>query len=146
MTIGKDEFELSGSLMSELQSYERIIEGLRMASDAAKHIAVIKEDQRWTRIAHALCVVQKAIADRARMNRPQDSEINLDLPAETMPVTAAFIRHIDGLAQAIGGLRQMATYHRMQEFWLKWVKQLEDMRSKAAGLMQARGPLVVPRR
>ena len=130
--------------MSEQQSYEVIVDGFGQAIDGALHLASICADLRWQRAAIALAAVRLAIIRRAGGS---EGESDLDVPTFShFTVTQAFIRHIEGLKLAIGGLRQMGVYHRKQEFWVQWAHSLDKMQRSAGTLLKrsAAGFLAMP--
>lgn len=138
-----EDFPSRNSEMTEAESYQRVTEGLKMAADGAKQLAVVAQDLRWQRVAWALECIRKAIVDRAEMG--DIAQISPDLPTiATLSVTAAFMRHIEGLKQASGGLRQMGVSHRQNTMWLDWARQVEDMREKAGILMKRGGGFIMP--
>jgi hypothetical protein len=139
------EFASSGSSMDEGQSFSIIVDGLHEAADAGKHLAFLTQDIRWARVAWALSNVRKAIVDRAQTGK-NVAEINPDIPsASDRTITQCFVLHMRGLRQAVGGLRQVAVYHRSNESWLAWVRQLEEMERKAAVMLRRKGsPILMP--
>lgn len=99
-------------LMIERQSYERLIDGLRIAAEALVHLARYEtlSDDRAKRKRMA------QILDQARGPAIQHAGIEDTLragPTEEvrgsvrMPCRAASVRLIDGLKQAKGGARQI---------------------------------------
>lgn len=116
------DFVSSGTAMSDQDSMERFVEGLKIAADAAAHLAVLQRDLRWGFLAHTL--------DKVR-NDGRETQLR---KSSSMSPVATFQRHIDGLKQAAGGARQLAVYHRMDTKWLTISKLIEEMEAKSVAL------------
>jgi len=148
-----------GTRMIEVESLERVIEGLKMAADSCARLAVIDERsaelaaqalgapyqrgeawQKWNLIRANLDGVCKHAGELAR-----EGAVFHETPIRHGGVVGewkeARDRLTDGVMQAAGGARQMATCHRGDMNWHNCAKQLETMQEKLAGKGQKRSPL-----
>jgi hypothetical protein len=128
--------ERRGSHMTEIESYERLIEGLKMAADAAHHLAAHRHRERWEAASDIFDNVRQiVVAMAAKEGKYNDGVINprakLYLP---MGFSEAFERLQDGLRQSCGAVRQLAVYHRADLRWLQVERYLLDLRAKASKL------------
>lgn len=125
--------------MLEVDSYDRLLHGLRTAAESARHIAT-RGDDRWTTLANVLdkargAMVHEAGIYRAGDNEPTRPPRNLD---GSQAVGPAYHRVYRGLEEASQACRQIATGHRMDLQWTKWASQLEDLRDKASVTIRTR--------
>lgn len=87
-------------LMIERQSYERLIDGLRIAAEASMHLAryEAKAQDRWRRSSTTCAAPPSSMpASRITLRAGPTEEVR----------RAARVRPIDGLKQAKGGARQL---------------------------------------
>lgn len=128
------EFASSGTAMTERESLERIRECLKMASDAASHLAYHQNDHRWGKVCAMLDSIR---ADGAETRIVHESQMSL---------FEAFERHINGLKQAGAAARQMAVYHRVDMRWLNLANLIEGLRDKAFELARRRrgSSIIIP--
>lgn len=142
-----------GVAMIEVESYERVIEGLKMAADACAHLAKQEPQhgQTWMDIGKLL--------DQQRLGAVRLAGLKTTLTQqETQTVRGAPSgwrktrdRFLDGLRQATGGMRQLATCFRGDLQWSFMAQQLErrteDFRALLYGRRakpQARGLILPP--
>jgi hypothetical protein len=117
----------TGTKMIERESYERVIEGLKMAADACVHLA-----KRETVKASIWQDIGK-ILDKMRRDAVTLGGIDLAMKqSETSEVRGAPYswrkareRFLDGIKQATGGMRQLATCFRADFHWSFMAQQLE---------------------
>ncbi len=140
-----------GSLMDERQSYERVIDGLKMVSDACAHL--IRHEplkaEYWrgfmTRMdqARRICVQYAGLGLAMR-----EKETSGDLRGDPLPWRQCRQRFLDGVVQASGGCRQLATCHRGDLWWTRMADTLDDMARKlqAARARRSRRPCARRRR
>lgn len=127
--------------MRERESYERVVEGLKIAADAAKHCAR-REPQRfamWMGISTRLDNVRRAAVEKAGLSAVIVQRETGDVHGAAMDWTDARKRFRDGLKQAAGGCRQIAVVHRAEPLWLLVARQIEDLEQKTV-----RAPLLHP--
>ena len=134
-----------GSLMDERQSYERVIEGLKMASDAAVHLVKLEPiyADKWRAIASKLDQARRICVQHAGLGLTMKEKQTADVTGDPMPWRRARDRFKDGLVQASGGLRQLATCFRGELKWSRMAQSLEDLEGKFRRV-RAREP-VAPR-
>lgn len=125
-----------GSLMDERQSYERVIEGLKMISDACAHLLKYEPENadywrghmtRWDKARRI--VVQYAGLGLA-MKEKETGEVRGD----PMPWRKCRERFLEGVVQAAGGCRQLATCHRGDLWWTQMAGTLDELARKLRGM------------
>lgn len=136
--------------MIEYESYERVIEGLKIAADACMHLAKreIAYDAIQNRKGLALkldqcrrmCMQKAGIEDVIRSSPTQE------MRGEPLPFKQARNRLLDGLAQAAGGARQLATCFRLDFTWASVAQQLEILERNIRNpkRMRHQHPLLLP--
>lgn len=128
-----------GTKMIEKESYERVIDGLRIAAEACAHLAFIYNSlndldavNAYSGIARRLDQCRLICVDHAKLG---DTAMRQQETAEVrkgpMHFSYARKRMRDGLKQASGGMRQLATCHRGDLSWSRMAGQLEEMLRKA---------------
>lgn len=128
-------FDAPGSRMIEPDSYERIIEGLKLASDGCRHLAAWKDGPAWNLLAVLFDKGRRQIAEMGGIEAPADSvESRKILGGIVMMPAEAAKRVYSGLTDAHDGCRQMATAHRMDLRWLGYANQFRDLRDKTRDL------------
>ena len=130
-----------GTLMVEFESYERIVEGLKKASDGARNMARFKNPDLWNRLAQFLDQVRRAIVQDAGYNRLTDAKDSQVAVGGDMTWTDANTRIVTGLKDASAGARQIALGQRMDLRWTRYANQLDAMRDKAHEMALACSPL-----
>jgi hypothetical protein len=121
-----------GTLMLEKESYERVIEGLKMISDACAHLIHHEplNAEYWrgfmTRFdkARLICVQEAGLGLSMREKETQEVRGN------PRPWRECRQRFLDGIEQAAGGCRQLATCHRGDLWWSQMAETLDDMARK----------------
>jgi hypothetical protein len=131
-----------GTRMIERESYERVIEGLKISADACMHLA--KEERQhgetWRAIGQTL--------DRVRLAAVSLAGIGFTMQQrETQMVTGAPLtwrksrdRFLEGLRQATGGMRQLATCFRGDFQWSIMAQDLERRQEQFRALLYGRKP------
>lgn len=128
-----------GTLMGERESYERVIEGLKMVSDACAHL-IRHEPLRceyWrgfmTRMdqARRICVQYAGLGLVLRETETQE------LRGDPLPWRKCRQRFLDGVTQAAGGCRQLATCHRGDLWWSQMADTLDDLARKLNAMRRA---------
>lgn len=118
--------------MRERESYERVIEGLKIAADAAKHLAR-REPQRlsmWMVMSTKLDQARKIAVQKAGIEFDGKVRESGDVRGEGLDWTDARNRFRFGLKQAEGGCRQLAVVHRGDYEWTKMAMSLHDLHQK----------------
>ena len=133
-----------GSIMREFESYERIVEGLKKASDGARHMARWKNPDLWNALAQFLDQLRRAVVKEAGFDRPQDSKDSAQVfGGDGITWSDANTRLSTGLKDAGAGARQIANGQRMDLRWLRYANQFDRMRDKANEMAMASSPLRV---
>ena len=129
-----------GSLMNERQSYERIIEGLKIAADAAAHLRAIEDEsaQQWTLMSQRLDQARRICVQYAGLGLVIKEKQTAAVHGRHMGWRQARERFRDGLVQAAGGCRQIATCHRGDLWFSQMATSLETLEAKI------RNPLLMP--
>ncbi len=132
----------TGTRMIEKESYERVIEGLKMSADACMHLAKQEPEngEKWRAIGQLL--------DKVRLEAARLAGVDLvmkQLETEGMrgnPYTwrRARQRFLDGLKQATGGMRQLATCFRGDLRWSMMAQELERREQGFRDLLLGRKP------
>lgn len=127
--------------MREREAYERVVEGLAIAADRAKHCAR-REPERlamWMQMAANLDQVRRMAVQMAGITDTITLNPTGDVRGEGMGWGDARKQFADGLKQAAGGARQLAIVFRGDPMWLKLARQIEGLGDKAK-----RKPLLQP--
>lgn len=139
-----------GTRMIEYESYERVIEGLKIAADACMHLAkreptpegvdnrrrlVLMLDQ-----CRRICIRHAGVDDVIRSSPTQE------MRGEPLAFREARDRLIEGLTQASGGARQLATCFRIDLVWSRVAWQLEELvrNIRTPKRMRTANPLLLP--
>lgn len=136
-----------GTLMIERESYERVIEGLKMSADACMHLAKQepKHCETWKSIG--------ALLDRMRFDACKLAGLDLTMRQQETPGARgnpyawrkARDRFLNGLEQATGGMRQLATCFRGDVMWAFYAQQLERRKDGFRALLYGSKPRAVSR-
>lgn len=133
-----------GIRMVEFESYERIIDGLKSASDAARHMARWKNPDLWNALAQFLDQLRRAMVKEAGFDRPNDGRDSQQVfGGEGLTWSDANTRMLTGLKDAAAGARQISLGQRMDLRWTRYANQLDAMRDKAHEMALASSPLRV---
>lgn len=139
-----------GTRMIEIESYERVIEGLKIASDACMHLAKRELTQEGVdnrrRLARMLDQCRRMCIQRAGIEDVIRSSPTQEMRGEPLPFKEARNRLLDGLAQAAGGARQIATCFRIDLTWASVAQQLEKLERNIRNpkRMRHQHPLLLP--
>ncbi len=138
-----------GTRMIEYESYERVIEGLKIAADACMHLACrVAPEEAANRVALALkldqcrriCIQHAGIDDAIRAKQTEKPR------GEPMRWREARDRLLEGLTQASGGARQLATCFRIDLLWSRVAADLEKLALSVRNpkRMRVHNPLLMP--
>jgi len=119
-----------GTRMIERESYERIIEGLRMASDAAQHLAAHEPESGgiWRKMSGNLDQCRRIAVQHAGLGLViKEQETKRKDGGDVMRYKPARARFREGLQQAAGGMRQLATCFRQDLTWSQLARQIEEI-------------------
>lgn len=153
-----------GTLMIEKESIERIVEGLKIAAEGAAHLAVgarIEADElaslrtdgadqvarqqaaRWGALAIRFDKMRRLAVEIAgeEVHRQQETP---QVRGGPMPYRLARERFREGLRQASGGMRQIATCFRGQIQWSQMARALDDILRKTTTAAAKPSSLILP--
>ena len=127
--------------MLERDSYERVVEGLAIAADRAKHCARGEPSRfsMWMALADKLDKVRKAAVELAGLSEKPVQQSG-DVRGEAIDWLTARKQFNEGLKQAAGGARQIAIVHRGDAFWLTIARQIDQLADSTK-----RSPILRPR-
>lgn len=121
-----------GSVMGELESWERIIDGLKMAADASRHMARFRFPDKWNTLAQYLDSIRKAVIRDGGFDRPADATDSAQqFGGDGMAWTMASRRIADGLKMAASGADQIALCQRSDLRWVNYAQRLRTLRDTA---------------
>lgn len=127
-----------GVKMLEKESYERLIEGLKIMADAAAHLTRTETEhtKEWA-LSMVVCDrLRKMAMEHARINTIGFKQTVLpDLP---MAWANARTRFREGTNQAHGGARQMAVCFRMDTSFSVLAREIENHGMKMLNLAQSK--------
>jgi len=126
-----------GSLMDERQSYERVIDGLKMITDACAHLIRHEPLQaaQWRAFMVRFDKARRICVQHAGLGLAMKERQTEDVRGDPLPWKRCRQRFLEGVVQAAGGCRQLATCHRGDLWWSTMAMTLDDMARK---LNQAR--------
>jgi hypothetical protein len=127
----------TGTKMIEKESIERVIEGLKMAEDACQHLAkgeTVKASI-WIDIAAILAKMRRDAVTLAGHDLAMKQEQMGNVRGEAYSWVKARRRFLDGMKQATGGMRQLATCFRGDWNWSFMAQQLERHEDKFCRLL-----------
>lgn len=143
-----------GTRMIERESYERVIEGLKLAADAAQHLAGLEPEAAnlWRRVGSNLDQCRRISVQHAGLGLViQENETRQKRGGDLMNYKPARARFREGLQQASGGMRQLATCFRNDIGWSRLAQQIEEMERAmlspglgGTGPQQAQRRIIVP--
>ena len=134
-----------GTRLIEKESYERVIDGLRMAAEGCAHHAAHDPREPFWRMMMGMydklrrMAIQQAGLDDVIRAR----ETRLPGASDALGFQAAHARIYEGLVQAEGGMRQLGTCHRGDFVFARMAETLASMKVKMQARMQARKRRVV---
>jgi hypothetical protein len=127
-----------GTVMVEFESYERIIEGMKLASDGARNMARFSNPEKWNKFADFTDQVRRAMIQLAGFDRPQDAKPSNQLfGGEGISRTEALSRIRTGLDGAAAGARQIAQAQRMDLRWQIRANHIDKLRGTATEMAKA---------
>ena len=137
-----------GTRMIERDSYDRVIEGLRIASDAAMHLvkAEMANATQWRGLATKLDQCRKICVQHAGLGLVMKEKETVDVRGDPMNWRWARDRFRYGIKQASGGCLQLAVCFRSDLWWSKMSAQLESLEQKLRPrpISQVRPKLIMP--
>lgn len=132
--------------MIECESYERVIEGLKMAADACMHLAKAEaaHGQTWKDIGAALDKMRLEACRLAGLGLVMAQNETQAMRGEPLSWRRARERFLDGIRQATGGMRQLATCFRGDFHWSLMAQQLERRERSFRNLLAGPRRILAP--
>jgi len=150
----------AGTRMLERESYERVVEGLKIASDACLHLArqedhnahvwsiagvgakkdaATRDAETWRAICRLIDSVRYQAVALARIDHPGALNPTPALEgSKSMTWRQARDRFLNGIAQATGGMRQIATCFRADLQWSMLAQELERRQTQFEAVLYGR--------
>lgn len=121
-----------GTLMLERESYERVIEGLKMVSDACAHLMRHEplQAEHWRKFMVRFDQARRIAVQHAGLGLVMKETETSEVRGEPLPWKLCRQRFLEGVVQAAGGCRQLATCHRGDLWFSTMAGTLEDMSRK----------------
>lgn len=128
-----------GTLMIERESYERVIEGLKMVSDACAHLIRHEplQAEHWRKFMVRFDQARRIAVQHAGLGLVLKENETQEVRGEPLPWRQCRQRFLDGVTQAAGGCRQLATCHRGDLWFSTMAGTLEDMARKLNAMRRA---------
>jgi hypothetical protein len=139
------DFAQRGTRMNERQSYERCVEGLKMASDGCRNLAVYFNRERWDAQADLFDKIRAGVVRLAGIGAPADAtESKKKFGGDGLTRNASYDRVYRGLTMAAAGMLQIAGGHRGDLRWSKIAFMAYSLRDTAGELirLKKRGPII----
>jgi len=126
--------------MIEIESFERVVEGLKMAADGAAHLTVLdfRSSATWAQRKKILDNVRKVAVQKIGAAQVLAFEETKDVRGTPIEWKAARHRWKEGLRQAAGGMRQMGSVWRQNILYSQIANQLESLADAAKSDMVSR--------
>lgn len=119
----------TGTRMTERESYERVIEGLKIMADAAAHLSFHEDENRekWLGVMLRLDMCRRIAVQKAGIEDPIRQKETERVRRNPIPWRDARDRFRGGGKQAAGGMRQLATCFRIDFTWTQMATLVEGM-------------------
>lgn len=128
-----------GSLMDERQSMERVIEGLKMITDACAHLIRHEplQAEQWRAFMTRFDQARRICVQQAGLGLVLKEKATEEVRGDPLPWKQCRKRFLDGVVQAAGGCHQLATCHRGDLWWSTMALTLDDMARKLNKMRRA---------
>lgn len=125
-----------GTRMIEKESYERVIDGTRIAAEACARLARMESEHfiYWNTFRGNLDNVRRIAMSISGLPSAPFKETGEFMQSDVGAWRTARDRFHEGIKQAAGGARQMATCHRSDLSWSRIASSLEQMRDKLGAI------------
>ena len=131
------DFDKRGTKMTERDSYERVIEGLKIASDGCRNLATYFGREQWDMQADVLDMTRKQLVRLAGIGvTGDDAPSHRKLYGSALTRMEAYDRVYAGLTQAAGGMLQIAGGQRGDLRWSKVAFMAYSLRDTAGKLIR----------
>jgi hypothetical protein len=137
--------------MIERESYERVIEGLKMCAEACMHLAchTIKNRKSWRDTGAIFDRMRVAACDLAGIDLTMRQRETAEVRGDPYQWRKARDRFLDGIDQAIGGMRQLGACFRGDYRWSLMAQHLERRKGEYRARLydhdaKPASPLILP--
>lgn len=119
----------AGTRMDDFQSWERVHEGLKLAADAAQHLARWEKEhsEKWRGLSFRLDKVRLIAVQKSGYGLSIREKKTEEVRGNVLGFRNARERFREGLRQASGGMRQLASCHRGDIGWSMMANQMDDL-------------------
>ena len=128
----------TGIRMLEADSYERMIDGMKRASEGARALAVYLDRYGFDRLAETLDKARVSMVRIAARPRPNDADSTPQKQTTKLTRIEAYNMVYDGLQDAARCARQFGTGHRRHLQWTIVARMLDTTRDHAGELVRKR--------
>ena len=129
----------TGIRMLEVDSYERLIDGMKVASEGARNLVHHMQDPRFDTMADKFDEVRAGVVMLAGRARPGDSDpIPRRVSQPKLTRIESFNLIYQGLSDAARCARQFATGHHGSLRWTLVARNLDTLRENAGELVRRR--------
>jgi hypothetical protein len=132
----------TGTRMIEKESYERVVEGLKMSAEACMHLAKQEPEHgaTWKGIGQLLDKIRLQACQLAGLDLAMKQLETQGARGNPYAWRRARQRFLDGLKQATGGMRQLAVCFRGDLRWSMMAQELERREKSFRDLLLGRKP------
>lgn len=136
------EKEKRGTEMRELESWERVIDGLKMAADGARHMARFRFPDKWNTFASYLDSLRKAVIKDGGFDRPADATDSVQqFGGDGLSWAEAGRRIAEGIKMAASGADQIANCQRLDMRWVIYASKFRTLADAGNKLAMLSSPL-----
>ena len=137
------DFDQRGTKMTERESYERVIEGLKLAADGCRNLATYFSREAWDAQADIFDKVRTAVVKLGGIELPGDATLtHKKYGGEALTRNESYSRVVDGLGQAAGGMLQIASGHRGDLRWSKLAFMAFSLRDTANKIVRMKKTII----
>lgn len=128
----------TGIRMTESDSYERMIDGMRRASEGARCLACYIDRDGFDLLASTLDKLRFGMVRLAARPRPNDADSTHPKHVTRQTRIEGYNQLFEGLRDAAACARQFGTGHRGHLQWTLVAGRLDELRDKAGELVRRR--------
>lgn len=123
---------LQGTRLVEKESYERVIDGLRIAAEAAEHLVKSEPGNKvqWRGLSKKLDQARRICVQHAGIGLVMQQKQTQSVSGDPTDWRKARDRFRYGITQASGGCRQLGVCFRMDLWWSRMANELEMIEIK----------------
>ena len=131
------DFDRRGTKMTEQDSYERVVEGLKMAADGCRNLATYFNRESWDLQADIFDKVRVGVVRLAGIGAPGDADVSKKkFSGGALTRNDSYDRVFNGLTMAAAAMLQIAGGHRGDLRWSKIAFMAYNLRDTAGRLIR----------